>query len=154
MSESKTLHDAVLAVLESQEYKFIVPDGEPIARLNIQGDNGYWMCLAQSREEQRQILFYAICPANCRPERMGAMAELLTRINYRLAVGCFEMDFDTGQVRLRTAIGLGEAAPDTALIEQAFQANIVIMDAYLPVIMTVIIGPIEAMQSIPKPSTA
>lgn len=148
MSEDGRLHQVVVALFEHLQVQFTESDGEELIRLDIQGDNGYWMCLVHSREEQRQVLFYAICPVECGPERIGAMAELLARINYRLAIGCFGMDYDAGQIRLRTAVSLGEEDPEAAAIEEALEANVLIMDQYLPPIMAVIYSeasPAEAL---------
>jgi hypothetical protein len=104
MGNRQSLHESVTAVLAAEGFQFMVEEGEPFIRLDIQGENGYWMCLVQCREGQRQILFYGICPAKPQPDKIGTLAELLTRINYQLAVGCFEMDYDSGQARLRTAL--------------------------------------------------
>jgi len=148
MGNRESLHEAVTAVLAAEGFQFMVEEEESLIRLDIQGDNGYWMCLVQCREEQRQILFYGVCPAKPRPDKVGTLAELLTRINYQMAVGCFEMDYDSGQVRLRTAVNLGETAPETTLIKEALEANVLIMDGYLPAIMAVLHGdlsPVEAL---------
>jgi hypothetical protein len=147
-AEGGTFHEAALVLLNERGWDFVTAPGESMARLDVQGEHGYWLCLLQSRQEQGQLLFYSICPATVAPHRFEAMAELLTRINFRLAVGCFDMDYDSGQVRLRTGAILDQAAPDPDVIEAAVEANVVIMDAYLPALMAAVhsdVTPLEAL---------
>jgi hypothetical protein len=56
------------------------------------------------REERELILVYCIWAESVRPARRPAMAELLTRANYGLPAGCFELDYADGEVRLRTEL--------------------------------------------------
>jgi len=151
MAEPDSLLNTVTELLAAEGFHFMVEEEEPLIRLDVQGDNGYWVCLVQIREKQRQILYYGVCPAKPRPDKIGTLAELLTRINYQLATGCFEMDYDTGQVRLRTAANLGRAEPDETLVAGALEANILIMDGYLPALMAVIhsdVSPSEALDNV------
>jgi len=51
------------------------------------------------------LVFISLFPALAPAKKRTACAELLTRINYDLLHGCFEMDFEDGEIRFRTSIG-------------------------------------------------
>jgi hypothetical protein len=68
------------------------------------------------------------------------MAEFLTRANFGLTIGNFEMDFSDGELHYKTAIDVTGDRLSLPLVENLVQANLVIMDKYLPGIVAVIGG--------------
>ena len=48
-------------------------------------------------------------PNQARLDRRAACAELLTRINWELTMGCFEMNHADGEIRFRTSVMLPAA---------------------------------------------
>jgi hypothetical protein len=60
--------------------------------------------VVDAREERELVLVYCILAESVPPSRRSAMADLLTRANYGLPAGCFELDFADGEVRLRTEL--------------------------------------------------
>ncbi len=76
-----------------------------------------------------------------------AIAEFITRANYGLVIGNFELDFSDGELRYKTAIDVEDDNLSFALIKQMVYANVIIMDKYLPGIMAVIEGKVEVKKS-------
>ncbi|MGH2410076.1 MAG: YbjN domain-containing protein, partial [Chloroflexota bacterium] len=70
-------------------------------------------------------------------ERRLAMAEFLTRANYGLPIGNFELDFEDGEIRFKTSIDLEEVEPNPLLVKHVIYANVIMMDRYLPGIASV-----------------
>jgi hypothetical protein len=118
-------------------WPFTQLEGKPVLRMGFKGDNGQWTCFAQAREEQRQCVFYSVCPTNVPEHKRMAMAEFLTRANYGLIIGNFEMDFDDGEVRYKTSLDVEGDHLSPALVKSLVYANVVTMDRYLPGIMRV-----------------
>ena len=54
-----------------------------------QGENGSWTCYAQTREDDQQFLFYALCPIRAPDKKRAAVAEFITRANYGMVIGNF-----------------------------------------------------------------
>jgi hypothetical protein len=85
--------------------------------------------------------------------------EYLTRANYQLTTGAFEMDLSDGQVNCRTAVpGDGLTAGGISFL---VFSNFMIMDRYLPGLLSVIYGktsPLKAIEMVdaaassPQPS--
>ena len=96
-----------------------------------------------------------VCPVNVPPERALAAAELLTRINYDLVIGNFEMDLGDGEIRYKTGLDVTGADLSLPLVQNAVYLNVLMMDTYLPAIMAVAYGdvsPLEALSRIGGPA--
>jgi hypothetical protein len=133
------------------EWYFARLDGQTLLQANFSGKNGHLNCFAQTNEEQFIFFFYSICPVNVPPERRLAVAEFLTRANYGLKVGNFEMDIDDGEVRFKTSIDVEKTELNRELVSNLVYANVWTMDRYLPGILTVTYGsetPLVAIQKI------
>ncbi len=76
------------------------------------------------------------------------MAEFLTRANYGLVIGNFEMDFGDGEVRYKTSIDVEGDRLTSALIKQMVYINVLMMDRYLPGIMKVAFGNADPARAI------
>jgi len=148
MSSTGPIFDAVVRFFREDDWLFEQLPGKPILRLGFRGKNGAWNCYAQAREAQHQFVFYSILDVNVPPNRRQAMAEFLTRANYGLVIGNFEMDFNDGEVRYKTSIDVEGDRLTSALIKQMVYINVLMMDRYLPGIMSVAFGNADPAQAI------
>jgi hypothetical protein len=98
MSELMT---TVQAFFTEDEWSFSEVEGRTTLQLVFQGENGRWTCYAQVREPQAQFVFYSILPTNVPAAKRAAVAEFLTRANFGLVIGNFEMNMDDGEVTSR-----------------------------------------------------
>ena len=145
------IFDTVVKFFEDMGWSFSQIEGRPILKFNFIGRNGQWICYAHAREEHEQLIFYSICPALVPEEKKTAMMEFISRANYGLTIGNFEMSFPEGEVRFKTSIDVEGEELTPGLIRNLIQANIAIMDRYLPGIMAVIhtdISPAEAIAEV------
>ena len=79
-------------------------EGQEALQMGFNGKNGRWRCIAAAFKEQEQVTFYAILDTQVPFARRRLAGEYLTRANYGLRLGNFEMDFDDGEVRCRAGI--------------------------------------------------
>lgn len=140
--------ETVVDFFERDAWPFTHVEDWTAVRTGFKGDNGEWSCYAQAREEQAQCLFYSICPINVPEEKRPAMAELLTRANYGLFIGNFELDFSDGEVRYKTSVDVEGDSLSTALVRNLVYANVLTMDRYLPAVMSVIYSDTPPAQAI------
>jgi hypothetical protein len=68
------------------------------------------------------------------------MAEFLTRANYGMVIGNFEMDYADGEVRFKTSVDVEDAHLNRALLHHIVHANLLMTDKYLPGITAIIEG--------------
>jgi hypothetical protein len=144
------IFNAMVAFFDEDDWEYNSLEGLPILSLVFAGKSGKWVCYAQAREEQHQFVFYSVCPVNAPPNRRAAAAEFITRANYGMIIGNFEMDYDDGEIRYKTSLdveGIGLTAP---LAKHLVYANVIIMDQYLPGILAVIYGNSSPQEEIKK----
>lgn len=124
-------------------------DGRTVLRMSFVGDSAQWICFAQAREAQRQALFYSVAPLKVPADRRGAVAEFITRANYGMILGNFELDFEDGEVRYKTSVDLdallipdGDEGLHAAFKAMAY-ANVLSTDRYMPGLMAVGFGDVS-----------
>lgn len=113
--------------------------GDDVLRLPFQGAAGQWMCFAQAREAHTQFVFYSVYPALAPANRRAAMAELLTRANFGLVLGNFELDYEDGEVRFKTSVDVEGTSLTPPLIQACVYANVTMMDQYLPALTALLV---------------
>lgn len=149
MSDTPIL-DTIIAFFTEDTWPFTPMENQPVLRTAFQGVNGQWACYAQAREAQEQFIFYSVCPINVPAIKYATMAEFLTRANYGLPIGNFEMDLDDGEIRYKTGVDVEGDQLSTALVRQAIRANVIMMDQYLPGILAIISSEVTPLEAIMK----
>jgi hypothetical protein len=147
------LLNAAMEFFRSDDWAFERLADRSALRLPFQGRNGKWSCLAHARVTAalEQLLFYSVLPLNMPDEKRAAVAEFITRANYAMAIGNFEMDFSDGEVPFKTSIDATDVELTADLIRPLVYVNCLMMDKYLPGILAVLYAdtpPAEAVKQI------
>ncbi len=132
------LMEAITAFLKQDGWPYEMADGDAVARVVFQGDNAQFTCYAQTREDVEQFVFYSICPINVPENKRQEIAEFITRANYDMVLGNYEMDYNDGELRFKTSIDVEGSELTPELIKPVLYSNVLMMDQYLPGIMSVI----------------
>jgi hypothetical protein len=128
--------------------------GQPILRFVHDGENGRYMCFAHCREAEDRFVVYTIGIAATPDERRLPVAEFLTRANYGLIIGNFEMDMNDGEIRYKTSIDVQGDRLSTAMVDHLVRISVNMMDKYFPGITAVIeegTDPATAIEAIEGP---
>lgn len=142
------IFNALVEFFEEDEWDFQWMEGASVLSMGFSGKNGKWQCFAQAREAQQQFVFYSVLPINVPPDKRQKVAELITRINYGMVIGNFELDFDDGEVRYKTSVDVEGAELTPPMIRQMVYANIIITDRYLSAVMRTIYSDITPLEAI------
>ena len=142
------IFEAVINFFKENNWLFFQMEQEPALQMSFQGENGQWMCLVKVREEQEQLIFYSISPVKVPENKRLVMAEFLSRANFGLSIGNFELNFADGEIRYKTSIAAKGNGVNSALIGQLIFANLLTMDEYLPGIMSIIYTELSAVEVI------
>lgn len=136
------LLDIIKQFFEEDDYdwRYMSVPGESVLDLIYSGDNGQYQCVASALEEAQRILFYSLLPVNIPEARRRDVSEFLTRANYGLLIGNFELSFTTGQVRYKTSVDVESVTPTTTMIRNLVVTNLAMIDRYLPGIMAMVYG--------------
>ncbi len=111
-----------------------------VYRAYFVGHNGEVTCFAQVRGDLEQFIFYVVMPVRAPVNMRVAVAEYITRANYGLRIGNFEMDFDDGEVRYKSSIDFEDMELTPSLIRNTIYPAVQTMDRYLPGVLSVIFG--------------
>lgn len=152
-SRNTPLTDTVVQYFEGEELKYSRDEyaGKPIFRINFAGKNGNFRGIVRVNEKLFQLTVYFFLPNSVPEEKRTAAAEFLTRANYGLILGNFEMDFADGEVRYKTSIDCEGGALTPKMVHTLFVANLITIDRYFPGMMKVIwsnADPEEAIEEI------
>jgi len=129
--------DSVKQLFSEQGLQYDQIDGKPALRMGFGGLNGRFMSFLDVDEERRLLRFVTASPINVPAHRRPAASDLVTRLNWLTHNGCLEMDMAKGEICLRTETWVGQADPDTEMLEHLVYRNLVLLDSYLPVIVSV-----------------
>jgi len=129
---SRPIYDLLVNYFTNQGILFAERPENLVIHLSVQGENGKWNCYADAQEQQEQVLIYSIFPYRVPVENRLAMAEFLTRANYGLRLGCFEMDFTDGEIRFRTSLDVEGDRLHPLMLNTIVQINWSFMDKYFP----------------------
>jgi hypothetical protein len=145
---SRRIFEAIINFFTEDDWAYTKIQGEPTLRLAFQGQNGKWTCYAKAREQQQQFVFYSICPVKVPETKNLAIAEFIARANFGMIIGNFELDFTDGEIRYKTSIDVEGANLTFLQVKRLVYANVMMMDQYLPGIMSVIDSDVEPKDAI------
>lgn len=148
ISTASRLLSALRAFFDEEEWAYTTLAERPVLKLGYAGKTGNWTCYAQVRELDEQVLFYSICPLTVGPAKRLAIAEFLTRANYGLVIGNFEMDLEDGEIRYKTSLDAESTELTSDMIRNAVYANVLMMDKYLPGVLSILGGNVPPKQAI------
>jgi hypothetical protein len=144
----QSLLDQLADYFEREGWPYLRLDDQSALQCAYQGASATWTCFARVREEQRFLMFYSVCPVQAPESRHDALAEFITRANYGLIIGNFELDLDDGELRYKTSIDVADGPLMSSTLRRVIAANVQTLDRYLPGIFMVISGellPVDAI---------
>jgi uncharacterized protein YjbI with pentapeptide repeats len=141
------IFDTVVRFFQEDKWGFYQHGDEPFLRIDASGENGEYTCNAIVNEEAQRFLFYSLCPIKPKNKQRLAIAEYLTRANFGLQIGNFELDFVDGEIRYKTSIDIKGGQLSLTQIETMVYLNVSVMDMHLPGIIAVIYGEVSPKQA-------
>ncbi len=130
--------EEIIDFFELEEWGFVKVTDQPLLRLSYRGENGQWTCFALGNEKLREFVFYSVFPLIIPDDKRMGVAELITKINYGISIGNFELDFNTGTLNYKTSINVQNDYLTYDLIQPLVYKNIAMMEQYLPTILAII----------------
>ena len=136
----RSLREEFLAISARQGWIWHEAGDPPVLATEIVRPAGSWLLFIQVVEEPSLLAVYSVLPTPAPPERRPALAEFLTRANYGLSLGNFEMDLADGEIRAKVALAVGDGPLDDALVGRLIRASGRLVEIFLPGIEAVVDG--------------
>jgi hypothetical protein len=109
---------------------------------------GAWRTYVAALDEAQQVVVYGVVPFAIDERRRGAIMELLTRANFGLTVGNFELDLEDGETRFKTSLDVEDSTLTEALLQQLVRSNLAVMEHYLPAVVAVALRNAEPLDAL------
>lgn len=154
-SEPRDLLSVVRRALAARDVEHTVDEAEEDApasvSFSLRGEHTLYDYLATVDEPLDLVVCCARIATRVPEARRGAVCELLTRINYALRIGNFEMDLRDGELLFRTAVDVegGELTPQ--MVDSLVGTGYFTFERYFPAIMRVVYGGASPEESLAAP---
>jgi hypothetical protein len=130
----------VVKFFEDDDWKFHQIGDECALATSIKGKNARFHITARVDEKLEIVRIYTGIETNTPENKRTAIAEYLTRANWGLQCGNFEMDFRDGEIRFKTSLDVEDSVDSLtfSVLKRLVYVGASVMDRYYPGIMSVI----------------
>ncbi|MFC1573084.1 YbjN domain-containing protein [Candidatus Eisenbacteria bacterium] len=137
-----SVFEAMCRFFDEDDWNYQQIETQNALLMECSGEHGTWRCLALARDEMDQFVFYSIREKPVPEAARMQVAELLTRVNYGMAIGNFEIDLADGELRFKTSLDVSESEVGITpeMVGHHVYFNVLVMDRYLPALESVIAG--------------
>jgi hypothetical protein len=133
---------------DHEELKYRVDEEKSVITSGFSGKHGEYRVLCRTIEDKDLLTCYTYYPCHVQEEKRDRAAEFLTRANYGMRLGNFEMDFSDGEVRYKTCIDVEDIEINLTFVKNFILPNIITADRYFPGMMKLLYGGVTAEQAI------
>ena len=128
--ENMLMFERFKQYLKMVEFNYSIVENETIIMFPYTSKGNY-QCIIDVDEESKVVIIYTILGSLVELEKRNRIAQLLTRINFGIRIGNFEMDYDDGQIRYKTSVIYdGVKGFDNSFLEHLLMYNLVKIDEY------------------------
>ena len=143
-----TVYDRLIKWFEDEGWPLDRHDDESWFRSAFAGTSATIGLVGQAREDLDIALLYSVPPLRVPEEKRNEVAIFLTRANYGLLIGNFELDMDDGEVRYKTSIDVEDDELSAALIAGLVRANCATTDRYFTGLVAIVHGGATAIEAL------
>jgi hypothetical protein len=140
------LLELVRMVLERGANPVAEIDGHSILVVEAVGQRGDLTVYVHAREDDDQLVVYAVHPDRASEDVRATMSEFFTRANWALAVGNFELDLDDGEMRFKVGIDAEGDKLRPSMVAQMLRTAIAALDTFTTGIARVLAGEQDTSQ--------
>lgn len=134
------LQDALASALRVDGISLEPLKGAPAARVDGLGQADAYDVVVQWNDEDQTVIAYAVSAQRVPADKRASVMELVTRINFGLVIGGFELDLDDGELRFRASVDLEGAPRDATLMKNVVFAAAATYARYQPSLVEVVSG--------------
>ena len=141
-------YETVETFLADDGWYPVAIDGTTAYRCGFNGESGKFRVIAHVNVELEQLYVYVVAEVNVPDDHRLAVAEFITRANYGMRIGNFELDLSDGEVRYKSSIDFEGQPLTSRLVSNAIYPAVTTMDRYFPPLMKVAFGGATAAEAV------
>ncbi len=134
--------ETVMANLTRHGIRFGHVDTAAVLYMSIAGKNGTYACIVDATDAVVRVFSVVGCHAP--EEKRGALIDMLNRINWRVAIGNFEMDATDGEIRFRTTLDTRGGELTDEMVECTIRVNLSTVDRFHSAILALLWNDLSA----------
>ncbi|MCI8399164.1 MAG: YbjN domain-containing protein [Oscillibacter sp.] len=140
MSYSKQIANLVMSCLDNQELNYDFNQEDGIIRFSISNAGklknirfiiGIW---------DSDYVVFASIDLNADKDVQAEMCDFMTRVNYAIKFGNFEMDHRDGEIRFRVAVDCDDCTPSEEVIKNSLYIPLMMYRDYGDALLSVLFG--------------
>ena len=150
---SMELANGVKAFLDEDDWKYSFDKEKGMFRFGLKIKSRLSQIQYMVRVHEKHITFYGIAPVSPDHEdekMMGQMAEFICKAHYGLKNGCFEMDYNDGEIRYKSYVDCDGIIPSQKVIENSIYCIANMYETYAPGIIDILFKDVPAKEAIEK----
>ena len=133
------LFDAMMTALADTSW-VMYHVGQPAAMVDLRGEQALYSIRYFAAEAPRTIVCCTRCPVRIPKRTRRKAMEFITRANFGLLFGGFEMSLDDGDVFYRTSCNVADGSLTMEMVGDLAWAGVFAFDRYLPRLLEVVYG--------------
>jgi hypothetical protein len=130
-------------------------EGFPVLNINVKVPNGKVDMFIHAHDDARRLLVYTRPQAILvRDKALQAAGEFLTRANYGLPLGNFELDMNDGELNFKNSVDVNGGELTAEMVKTLITFSLECVNRYLPGLRAVLDGtaPKQAIEAIDGPT--
>ncbi len=135
-----SLYETLVGYFEQDGWTFHRLDEHHAIEMPVAGENGNFRLLAIADEERNILRFLTFIEGKVPQARRHDIMEFLTRANYGLLLGNFEMDLGDGEVRFKCSVDLEGVPLSYPMYQNLLYVSVGVADRYFPGFQRVLQG--------------
>jgi hypothetical protein len=144
----KNIFESFCSFLDEDNWRYRADEDQSVIKFGIQGETADFDCYVDIKPDRYLCILYVIAPNRVPPLKRTQAAEFLTRANYGLILGCFELDMDDGEIRYRTSVQVEDSEMSQAMVKTIINVSFGTMERYYSGLMSIIYGDVTVMEAI------
>lgn len=148
MAYSKEIANILVSHMEEKEYRYEFDRNSGLLRMRfkIKGKLDHVRFILTVKE--CFYISYAVIDMNADEAQRKEVAEFLTRANYGLNLGNFEMDMNDGEIRYKYAVDCDHCTLSSQMIESSLDIPIAMFQRYGDDLLKVMFGMASAEEAV------
>lgn len=149
------LMDVVAEYLTADDWKFDRIADHNVISTSVKAEHATYRLFFHADESSQIVMLYATLSNLIPEERRLAAADYLTRANYGMRIGNFELDLNDGEVRYKVSMDVEGGTLALTMVKNMIGTAVTTFDRYFQGLMSVcyaVTDPAEAIQAIEQSS--
>lgn len=142
-----SLFRVLYEILSQNGWEFDFDNKNGIIKLEIRGINTDFDVFLFVDEEQESLLCNTHIDQKIPLSKRLEVCDFMSRVNYELINGNFEMDMENGEIRYRTFLDLADAHPSQDQVLNIVWNGVLGFDTYYPGLMKLVYGDYSAEEA-------